>query len=136
MPMIVLTEDQVRQALDPAMLIKALESAFVVAGGPSLQMPLRSLMQTTGGIAVVMPCCDGGNWAGVKLAHVSRSGNVEASYLLLDGETGKVAAMMGANELTALRTAATSALATNKLARQDARVLGIFGTGREARAHA
>jgi ornithine cyclodeaminase/alanine dehydrogenase-like protein (mu-crystallin family) len=40
-----------------------------------------------------------------------------------------------ANYLTDARTAATSAVATKFLAREDAKVLGVFGTGREARAH-
>jgi ornithine cyclodeaminase len=40
-----------------------------------------------------------------------------------------------ANYLTDIRTAATSAVATRLLAREDARVLGIFGAGRQARAH-
>jgi ornithine cyclodeaminase/alanine dehydrogenase-like protein (mu-crystallin family) len=43
--------------------------------------------------------------------------------------------MASANYLTDLRTAATSAVATKCLAGEDARVLGIFGTGRQARAH-
>lgn len=42
---------------------------------------------------------------------------------------------LAANWLTDLRTAATSFVATKFLARRDARVLGIFGTGRQARAH-
>jgi ornithine cyclodeaminase/alanine dehydrogenase-like protein (mu-crystallin family) len=43
---------------------------------------------------------------------------------------------MAANYLTDVRTAATSAVATRHMARKDARVLGVFGTGRQARAHA
>jgi len=40
-----------------------------------------------------------------------------------------------ANYLTDLRTAATSAVATKFLARESVRVLGVFGTGRQARSH-
>jgi len=44
-------------------------------------------------------------------------------------------ALMAANYLTDVRTAATSAVATRHMARRDAKVLGIFGTGRQARSH-
>jgi ornithine cyclodeaminase len=43
--------------------------------------------------------------------------------------------LLDANYLTEIRTAATTALATDLLARQEASVLGIFGTGRQAEAH-
>jgi ornithine cyclodeaminase/alanine dehydrogenase-like protein (mu-crystallin family) len=40
---------------------------------------------------------------------------------------------MAANYLTDVRTAATSAVATRHMARADAKILGIFGAGRQAR---
>jgi ornithine cyclodeaminase len=76
----------------------------------------------------------------MKLATVcQRSSNldekVHATYLLLDPETGVPEFVIAARYLTEMRTAATSAVATKFLAREDVRVLGIFGTGRQARAH-
>jgi ornithine cyclodeaminase len=55
--------------------------------------------------------------------------------MLLDPRTVQPMPVVPANYLTDLRTAATSAVATKFLAREDARVLGVFGTGRQARAH-
>ena len=47
---------------------------------------------------------------------------------LFDGETGQTIAVVNATPITAIRTAAASALATRELAREDARVLAIVGT--------
>ena len=60
---------------------------------------------------------------------------VHATYLLIDPLTGSPKLTIEANYLTDIRTAATSALATKFLARTGAKTLGIFGTGRQARAH-
>ncbi|HMS93712.1 MAG TPA: ornithine cyclodeaminase family protein [Tabrizicola sp.] len=58
--------------------------------------------------------------------------NHQSSVFLFDPETGRPQAMVGGNLLTALRTAAASALSIDCLARQDARVLGIVGAGHQA----
>lgn len=56
-------------------------------------------------------------------------------YLLYGAESGEFLALMDATYMTGIRTAATSAIATRYLARQDARVLGVFGAGVQARFH-
>lgn len=58
--------------------------------------------------------------------------NHQSSVFLFDPDTGRPVAMVGGNLLTALRTAAASALAIDRLARPDARVLGIVGAGHQA----
>jgi ornithine cyclodeaminase len=58
--------------------------------------------------------------------------NHQSSVFLFDPETGRPVAMVGGNLLTALRTAAASALSINRLARGDSRVLGIVGAGHQA----
>lgn len=58
--------------------------------------------------------------------------NHQSSVLLFDPETGRPVAMVGGNLLTALRTAAASAISIDRLARRDARVLGIVGAGHQA----
>jgi ornithine cyclodeaminase/alanine dehydrogenase-like protein (mu-crystallin family) len=73
--------------------------------------------------------------AGVKIVSVSQKAGVHAVYELLDPATGISVARMEANYLTDLRTAATSAVATDLLARQDAQTLSVFGSGRQAITH-
>jgi ornithine cyclodeaminase/alanine dehydrogenase-like protein (mu-crystallin family) len=59
----------------------------------------------------------------------------QGTVTLFDGETGEVRALMNASAITAIRTAAVSAVATRLLAREDARELGILGSGVQARSH-
>ncbi len=54
---------------------------------------------------------------------------------LFDGETGAPRALLNAGAVTAIRTAAVSAVATRALAREDATTLAILGAGIQARAH-
>lgn len=58
--------------------------------------------------------------------------NHQSTVYLFDPESGRPTAMVGGNLLTALRTAAASALSIDRLARTGARVLGIVGAGHQA----
>ena len=58
--------------------------------------------------------------------------NHQSSVFLFDPDTGRPVAMVGGNLLTALRTAAASAIAIERLARPEAHVLGIVGAGHQA----
>jgi alanine dehydrogenase len=58
--------------------------------------------------------------------------NHQSTVYLFDPESGRPTAMVGGNLLTALRTAAASALSIDRLARTEARVLGIVGAGHQA----
>ena len=59
----------------------------------------------------------------------------QGPVILADGETGELRALLDASAVTAIRTAAVSALATRLLARENACVLAIVGTGVQARKH-
>ena len=59
----------------------------------------------------------------------------QGTVTLFDGETGETRAIMNASAITAIRTAAVSAVATRLLAREDVRELGILGAGVQARSH-
>ena len=134
------TEADVRRLLDPAELITALETAFRDRY-PHARIPARTHVQLPDGVFLVMACFDDSRGAlGMKLIVVqnnlgSAAERVQATYMLLDPSAGRPSLTIEANYLTDIRTAATSALASKFLARKDARVLGIFGTGRQARAH-
>ena len=58
--------------------------------------------------------------------------NHQSTVVLFDADTGRAHAMVGGNLLTALRTAAASAVSIRYLAREDARVLGMIGAGHQA----
>jgi ornithine cyclodeaminase/alanine dehydrogenase len=133
------TDAELQRLLDPGEVISALRSAFV-RGFADLQMPPRSHLEVENGTVLIMACAFAGDpICGVKIVSVSRKprprGRVNATYLLIDSRSGETVCLLDANYLTDIRTAATTALATDLLARQDASVLGIFGTGRQAEAH-
>jgi ornithine cyclodeaminase/alanine dehydrogenase-like protein (mu-crystallin family) len=131
------TENQVRQLVDVDEVITAIRAAFVRDSSPTLRMPVRTSLQLAGGsVLLLMPCYDSAlGVAGVKTVTVSREDGVNAAYELVDPKTGTTLARIEANYLTDLRTAATSAVATDLLARADAGILGVFGCGRQATAH-
>src|SRR5947207_1604858 len=131
-----LSEAQVSQSLHLQELVSAIHDAFARDFHATLRMPVRTQVDLGRTILLLMPCHDPAlNTAGVKMVTVSPQAGVNATYLLLDPASGETLAIMEANYLTDLRTAATSAVATQLLARPDAQVLGIFGSGRQARAH-
>ncbi len=58
--------------------------------------------------------------------------NHQSTVFLFDADTGRIAAMVGGNLLTALRTAAASSVSIKHLARKDAKVLGMVGAGHQS----
>ena len=59
----------------------------------------------------------------------------QGTVTLFSGTTGEVRALMNASAITAIRTAAVSAVATRLLAREDASELAILGSGVQGRSH-
>ena len=72
--------------------------------------------------------------AGAKV-YTTVAGRFTFVILLFDAQDGRLLASFDAAALTRLRTAAVSALAARHLARADARVLAVFGTGVQADGH-
>ena len=93
-----------------------------------------------GGEFLVMPAA-AGDVAGVKLVGIQPSNParglpiIQGVYVLFDMRIGQAVALLDGAALTTLRTPMISALATDVLARHDARSLGIIGTGPQAVAH-
>ena len=129
------SEQQVRETININDLIQVIREAFA-RGFATVHMPVRTMLKMDDAVLLIMPCYDSTlPAAGVKLVSVSTKAGVQAAYELLDPQTGVALLRMEANYLTDARTAATSAVATDLLARKDAQTLGIFGSGRQAVAH-
>ncbi|WP_412051567.1 iminosuccinate reductase BhcD [Hoeflea sp. Naph1] len=100
----------VREALGHADALYGFKSGFDRAG---LALGLKS----------------GGYWPGNMAKGLT---NHQSTVVLFDPDTGQPSALVGGNLLTALRTAAASAVAIKRLARKDAKVLGMIGAGHQA----
>ena len=75
-------------------------------------------------------------WIGVApVFGGSKNAGINASIILSDYDSGLPLAVMDGNVVTAIRTAAMSAFAAQKLARQEARQIGVIGCGLQARHH-
>jgi ornithine cyclodeaminase/alanine dehydrogenase-like protein (mu-crystallin family) len=134
--MLLFSEDQFRRMVNADDVISALRATFARDFSLTVRMPVRSSMELDGAVLLLMPCYDTElRAAGVKIVSVSKKAGVHAVYELLDPATGIPVARMEANYLTDLRTAATSAIATDLLARKDAETLSVFGSGRQTIAH-
>jgi alanine dehydrogenase len=126
--------------LQPAVLVSALERMF--REGCTAPVRHHHTVPVPGkpdGTLLLMPAWRAGAYLGIKVVAVfpgnseRRLPAVSASYILMSAETGAMQAIIDGGELTARRTAATSALAARYLARADAKTLLIVGTGRVAR---
>ncbi|HBQ37192.1 MAG TPA: ornithine cyclodeaminase [Rhodobacteraceae bacterium] len=71
----------------------------------------------------------GGYWPGNEAKGMT---NHQSTVILFDADTGKVKALVGGNLLTALRTAAASAVSIKHLAPKNAKVLGMIGAGHQS----
>ncbi|WHZ36686.1 iminosuccinate reductase BhcD [Sagittula sp. MA-2] len=71
----------------------------------------------------------GGYWPGNMGRGLT---NHQSTVCLFDPDTGRLSALVGGNYLTAVRTAASSAVSIAHLARRDAKVLGMVGAGHQS----
>jgi ornithine cyclodeaminase/alanine dehydrogenase-like protein (mu-crystallin family) len=133
----ILSPEDTRAALPWDKLIDALEEGF----RSEVTSPLRHHhhMKNDGAeddVILLMPAWRDGGWGGIKLVNVhpgnSKKGMpaLSSTYLLFNRETGAHELILDGGELTARRTAAASALAAKKLARQDSRRQLVVGAGR------
>jgi len=140
---VLLSEKDVRAVLSMDDLIAAMETALDQFSGGGVRQPLRNIVEV-GGHAFygVMPAFIGRPAAlGTKLVSVYHSNAARglpshlATIVLHDPETGALLAIMDGRYITEARTAAVSAASARHLARQDAGVLAVLGSGVQARSH-
>jgi ornithine cyclodeaminase len=144
-PMLILNEREVHELLSFEECIAVMEGALSALARGEVHQPLRNIVRAPGapGFLGLMPAYHASGEAGYGLKAVcvypdnpSRGLDTHVGAVLLFGqESGELLAVINASAITAIRTAAVSAVATKLLARDDARILTIFGTGAQARAH-
>src|SRR5215218_11509204 len=141
--MLVLTSEDVEALLDLDALLDALADAFVDLSDGRASMPQRVAAFSGHGLLGVMPAyLPSAGILETKLVTLfERNAGTElpthqAAIAVFDPERGSMSALMDGTYITATRTAAGSALSVRLLAREDARVLAVCGTGVQARTHA
>jgi ornithine cyclodeaminase/alanine dehydrogenase-like protein (mu-crystallin family) len=145
MSFLVLKEHEIVQLLPMAECIEVMAGALVALDGGEMTQPLRSVFvpPDANGLMAWMPAHHGGKAPvfGMKVlclvpSNPSRGLDAHQGLVLVsDGETGQLRALLDASPITAIRTAAVSALATRLLAREDSSTLAIVGTGVQALGH-
>ena len=145
MPLLVLSTADVHRLLPVDASIAAMRDALLALARGEVHQPLRTVVRPPGaeGLLGLMPAFRAGAEPalGVKVVAVypgnpARGRDAhQGAVLLLDGTTGEPLALANASAVTAVRTAAVTAVATDALARPDATTLAIIGTGVQAQAH-
>lgn len=134
----------IQRLAPPELLIEWMREAMVAVSRREVELPLRQALVLPDGMGAVgmMPGYVGGaiNAAGVKLVSLvppeRRKGSSHLGLMVLYDADGllPVALLCGAT-VTAIRTSAVTAAATDALARKDARVLAVLGAGEQGEAH-
>lgn len=140
----IIDAETIRQLATPERLIGWMREAMIAVSRREVELPLRQGMPIPegGGAIGVMPGFVGAEIqaAGVKLVSLvppeKRRGSSHLGLMVLYDADGLLpeAILCGAT-VTAIRTSAVSALATDALARKDARCLAVLGAGEQGEAH-
>ena len=141
----VLSGDDVRAALTMGDCIEAMDSVLREFAAGDLYLPLRSVVRPpkSAGLMGLMTAHRAGDAPMFALKAVAifpenpkRGLDAHQGVVtLFDGETGQVRGLLDASAITAIRTAAVSAVATRALAREGSVALAVLGAGVQAAAH-
>ena len=143
---LVLSNADVHAALTPEACERAMAEVLIAQSTGAAYAPLRNVMMPPGapGFMGLMPAYarddEGGGFAlkAICLMPGNPARGLDAhqgTVTLFDGDTGIPTAILNASAVTEIRTAAVTAVATRRLAREDSTVLTILGSGVQARAH-
>ena len=129
------TEQQVSELLTPPDAFAAVEACFGRLARGAIDNPARVRAELPDGLFAVMPCVDRElGYAGLK-SFLWLPGGTPFLVVLFSLEHARIEAVVEADLLGQLRTAAASAVAAKHLARANARTLGVIGCGRQAASH-
>ena len=139
---VILSETAVRSLLTREDALKAVRDAFAAAtAGHARNFPVVR-EKLTGRVFGIKSAVDearkvlGFKAGGAFPADLANGESAhQSAVMLIDFETGRVRAIVSGNSITALRTAAASALSIDLLGRPDVRSLGVVGAGAQAEAH-
>lgn len=140
MDTLLLTGKDIAGLLDMKEVIGVVEQSFRDYATGKAQMPSKVYLRLEKGDFRAMPGAVPGA-VGVKWVNVHPMNRklglptVMGIIIYSDPESGYPLAIMDASDMTAFRTAATSAIASRYLARPDSRSLGLIGAGRQAHMH-
>lgn len=144
MDVLIINQDEVAELLPMGECIDVMAEALKTLGRGDGIVPLRPVMwlpEKVGALGMMPGYLGDTRSMGVKVVTVF-PGNHGTEYdshigtvMLFEAEHGQLLALMDASEITAIRTAATSGVATRLLARPDAADLAILGSGVQARTH-
>src|SRR4051812_18033079 len=138
-----LNEDDVRAVLSPIELVETIETALVDFSAGRVAQPVRTAIEIAErSFFAVMPALYraqgvlGAKLVSVVPANAARGLHTHlAAISLFDPETGELLAVVDGRYITEVRTAAASAVSVRHLAKPDARVLAILGSGVQAASH-
>jgi ornithine cyclodeaminase len=136
--MLLIDTEQTRAALSFPTLIPALRDAF--SGGTSVPVRHTHAIESGGmqGVSLIMPAWNEQGYFGVKVINIFPGNGAQglpglhATYNLYSARTGVPLAQVDGDIVTVFRTAGAAALGASYLARPDASVLTIVGSGRIA----
>ena len=135
----ILDEAAVQQRLRYDDLIPAVADALAALAAGKVVQPVRTVLPVAPhqGFFAVMPAYAGALGAKLVTFYPKNVGvhTHHALIVMLKPETGEPLAVMDGRLITEMRTAAASAVATERLARTHASVLGILGSGVQAKSH-
>lgn len=144
MQVLIVNQEEVRALLPMSECIDVMAEALKTLARGDVILPLRPVMRLPdpANALILMPAYLGAPAAlGLKVITIF-PGNAGSEFdshpgvvMLFDTEHGQPLAIMDASEITAIRTAAVSGLATRLLAREDAADLALLGSGTQARTH-
>ena len=147
MKLLVLSAADVHALLDHVACADAMRSALIAVQTGRAEQPLRTVVRPAGaaGLVALMPAYlhdERSHAYGLKALCITAANPAagldthQGVVLLSSGRTGEPLALLNASAVTEIRTAAMSVVATGLLARPEADVLAIIGSGVQARAHA
>lgn len=138
-----LSDAEVRRLLDLEALIAAVREALIDFSARRVVQPLRSVMEIPPdqGVFFLKPALVGGILATKLITQIPGNAarglpTMQATMVLMDAITGRTLAVLDATWLTALRTAAASAVAIDCLTSPSPKVIALLGSGVLARTHA